>query len=107
MLVETRGHCNPVKSADNVYSELDNKLIYVSGKLATNGLVVDSHYGISGELLKRSVACRIIATITFFLGRFVRLKRKVEMYQWIEETETRCGVAWSSPGTSQDVQDCH
>jgi hypothetical protein len=69
MLVETRGHCNPVKSADNVYSELDNKLIYVSGKLATNGLVADNHYGIS--------------------GRFVRLKRKVEMYQWIEETETR------------------
>ena len=100
MLVETRGHCNPVKSADNVYSELDNKLIYVSGKLATNGLVVDSHYGISGELLKRSVS---LQQLRFFLGRFVRLKRKVEMYQWIEETETRCGVAQSSPRTSQDA----
>ena len=52
MLVETRDICNPVKSADNVYSELDNKLIYVSGKLATNGIVVDSHYGVSGEVLK-------------------------------------------------------
>ena len=51
MLVETRDICNPVKSADSVYSELDDKLIYVSGKLATNGIVVDSHYGVSGEVI--------------------------------------------------------
>ena len=50
MLVETRGHCNPVKSADSVYSSLDNKLIYVSGKLSSNAPVEDQQFGISGAL---------------------------------------------------------
>lgn len=49
MLVETRYLCNPVKSADNVYSALDNKLIYLSGTLSTSGPVTDSQYGVSGE----------------------------------------------------------
>ena len=88
MLVETRGICNPVKSADNVYNELDDKLIHVSGKLATDKMVVDSHYDVSGKVLKSFRRYRTSAKIVF-LGRFVRLKRKVEMYQWVEETETK------------------
>ena len=32
-----------------------------------------------------------------FSGHFVRLKRHVEMYQWIEETETRSAVAGGNP----------
>jgi hypothetical protein len=69
MLVETHHICKPVKSPDSVYSVLDNQLIYLSGKLSTSGPVSDVDFGVSGH--------------------YVRLKRKVEMYQWIEETETR------------------
>jgi hypothetical protein len=69
MLVETRQNCNPVKSPDSVYAELDNRLVYLSGKLATSGPVSDPDFGVSGN--------------------FARLKRRVEMYQWVEETETR------------------
>ena len=51
MLVETRYLCNPVKSSDNVYGALDNKLIYLSGKLATDGPVTDNQYGVTGKSL--------------------------------------------------------
>ena len=69
MLVETRDLCNPLKSPENVYSSLDNKLIYLSGRLSTDAPVEDDLYGVS--------------------GRYVRLKRQLDMYQWVEETDTR------------------
>ena len=52
MLVETRHVCNPVKSSNSVYSDLDNKLIYLSGKLATSAPVADNQYGVSGNTSK-------------------------------------------------------
>lgn len=51
MLVETRYLCNPVKSADSVFTALDNKLIYLSGKLSTSGPVTDGLYGVTGTLI--------------------------------------------------------
>ena len=69
MLVESRDLCHPINSPDLVYDSLDNKLIYLSGRLSTSGPVADDTYGVS--------------------GRYVRLRRKVDMYQWVEETETR------------------
>ena len=49
MLVETRNLCKPIKSPDSVFSALDHKLVYLSGKLATSGPVSDNDFGVSGE----------------------------------------------------------
>ena len=35
MLVEAKEICNPLQNPDHVYNTLDNKLVYVSGRLAT------------------------------------------------------------------------
>ena len=49
MLVETHDICKPIKSAESVYTALDNQLIYLSGKLATSGPVSDNDFGVSGK----------------------------------------------------------
>lgn len=69
MLVEAGDLCNPLRSPDNVYDNLNNKLVYLSGKLATAEPLEDRLFGVPQSA--------------------VRLRRKVEMYQWVEETETR------------------
>jgi len=69
MLVEARDVCNPLRSSDHVYDTLNNKLVYVSGRISTVEPLTDQFYAITKQAVK--------------------LRRKVEMYQWIEETETR------------------
>ena len=49
MLVETEYMCNPLKSADKVYPSLDNKLIFLSGKLSSDTPLEDGVYGVSGK----------------------------------------------------------
>lgn len=55
-------------NAASVDSANENKLIHISGMATANGSLSDSQFGVSAEALK--------------------LKRKVEMYQWKENTET-------------------
>ena len=40
MLLEARDLCNPLRSPNNVYDNLNNKLVYLSGKLATSEVCV-------------------------------------------------------------------
>ncbi|CAI8033505.1 Transmembrane protein 43 [Geodia barretti] len=67
MLVETQSECTPLPSSEIVNPILNEKLIYITGKLGTSGPVYDNQFNVSGD--------------------FVKLKRNVEMYQWIEEKE--------------------
>lgn len=58
-----------VQNTEVAFAENNGKLIYLSGPLRTSNILVDDDYGISINAVK--------------------LKRTVEMYQWVEEEHTR------------------
>jgi len=65
---EGEGACISVDSNDKVDAENDGKLVHMSGKVDTKDVLSDDVFGISATA--------------------IRLKRNVEMYQWIEESHT-------------------
>ena len=65
---EGKGACISVDSNDKVDAENDGKLVHMSGKADTKDVLSDDVFGISATA--------------------IRLKRNVEMYQWIEESHT-------------------
>ena len=65
---EGEGACISVDSNDKVDAENDGKLVHMSGKADTKDVLSDDVFGISATA--------------------IRLKRNVEMYQWIEESHT-------------------
>ena len=67
-LNEGESVCIALESADTVDPEMDGKLVHVSGKADTKDVLSDDTFGVS------------IAAI--------RLSRKVEMYQWRENSKT-------------------
>ena len=69
LLVETSSICHELNDIDHVMDGLNGKLVSVSGPLTVPEPVIDPQFGVS----KRAAA----------------LMRKVEMYQWVEETRTR------------------
>ncbi|KAL5518301.1 hypothetical protein EMCRGX_G004008 [Ephydatia muelleri] len=69
LLVETRSICHELDDIDHVVESLNGKLVSVSGPLTVPEPVIDPQFGVSKH-----------AAV---------LMRKVEMYQWVEETRTR------------------
>ena len=67
-LDEGEGACIALESADAVDPEMDGKLVHVSGRADTKDVLADETFGVS------------VAAI--------RLSRKVEMYQWRENSKT-------------------
>ena len=65
---EGEGACISVESNDKVDAEYEGKLVHMSGKANTKDVLSDGVFGISATAIK--------------------LKRSVEMYQWIEESHT-------------------
>ena len=65
---EGEGACISVESNDKVDAENEGKLVHMSGKADTKDVLSDGAFGVSATAIK--------------------LKREVEMYQWIEESHT-------------------
>ena len=65
---EGEGACISVESNAKVDAEYEGKLVHLSGKAATQDVLSDGVFGVSATA--------------------IMLKRKVEMYQWIEESHT-------------------
>ncbi len=65
---EGEGACISLESNANVDPEMDGKLVHLSGKADTKDVLADDTFGVSVTAIK--------------------LARKVEMYQWIEESRT-------------------
>nr|XP_054751507.1 transmembrane protein 43-like [Lytechinus pictus] len=61
----------PLESSEVIFTENNNKLIHVTGKLRTTEPLVDSQFGIS--------------------VRAVKLRRHVQMYQWVEHRKQLAG----------------
>jgi hypothetical protein len=67
-LEEGEGAYVAVESNGMVNPEMDGKLVHVTGKVETKDVLEDEEFGISVE--------------------GIRLERRVEMYQWVEDEET-------------------
>ena len=65
---EGEGACISVDSNANVDAENDGKLVHMTGKADTQDVLSDGVFGVSATA--------------------IRLRREVEMYQWIEESHT-------------------
>ena len=65
---EGEGACVSVESNAKVDAENDGKLVHMSGKADTQDVLSDGVFGVSATA--------------------IRLRREVEMYQWIEESHT-------------------
>jgi len=65
---EGEGACISLESNANVDPEMNGKLVHMSGKADTKDVLADDTFGVSVTAIK--------------------LARKVEMYQWIEESRT-------------------
>ena len=65
---EGEGACISVDSNEKVDAEYEGKLVHMSGKADTKDVLTDAVFGLSATAIK--------------------LKRNVEMYQWIEESRT-------------------
>ena len=65
---EGEGACISVESNDKVDAEYEGKLVHMTGKADTQDVLADGVFGVSATAIK--------------------LKRTVEMYQWIEESHT-------------------
>ena len=68
-LDEGQGACVVVESNAKVDGDLDGKLVHMTGLADTKDVLTDDAFGIQTTAIK--------------------LARKVEMYQWIEETHTK------------------
>ncbi len=66
---EGEGACIAVESNANIDQEYNDKLIHMSGKADTKDVLTDDAFGVSVTAIS--------------------LERKVEMYQWIEESRTQ------------------
>ena len=65
---EGEGACISVESNDKVDAEYEGKLVHMTGKADTQDVLADGVFGVSATAIK--------------------LKRTVEMYQWIEDSHT-------------------
>jgi hypothetical protein len=65
---EGEGACVSLESNAKVDAEMEGKLVHLSGKADTKDVLADDVFGVSVTA--------------------IRLERKVEMYQWIEESRT-------------------
>ena len=65
---EGEGACISVDSNASIDAENEGKLVHMSGKADTQAVLSDATFGVSATA--------------------IRLKREVEMYQWIEESQT-------------------
>ena len=65
---EGEGACVSVDSSANVDAENDGKLVHMTGKADTQDVLSDGVFGVSVTA--------------------IRLRREVEMYQWVEESHT-------------------
>jgi len=65
---EGEGACVAVESNEKVDAEYEGKLVHMTGKADTKDVLSDATFGVSATAIK--------------------LKREVEMYQWIEESHT-------------------
>ena len=65
---EGEGACISLESNDKADPEMEGKLVHMSGKADTQDVLSDATFGISATA--------------------IRLKREVEMFQWIEESRT-------------------
>jgi hypothetical protein len=65
---EGEGACISLESNANVDPEMNGKLVHMSGKAETKDVLADDTFGVSVTAIK--------------------LARKVEMYQWLEESRT-------------------
>ena len=68
-LDEGEGACIAVESNAKVDPEMDGKLVHMTGKADTKDVLTDDQFGVSVTA--------------------IRLERKVEMYQWIEESRSQ------------------
>ena len=66
---EGEGACVAVESNANIDQEYNDKLVHMSGKADTKDVLTDDAFGVSVTAIS--------------------LERKVEMYQWIEESRTQ------------------
>jgi hypothetical protein len=65
---EGEGACVSLESNAKVDAEMEGKLVHLTGKADTKDVLVDEIFGVSNTA--------------------IRLERKVEMYQWIEDSKT-------------------
>ena len=65
---EGEGACVAVESNEKVDAENEGKLVHMTGKADTKDVLSDATFGVSATAIK--------------------LKREVEMYQWVEESRT-------------------
>ena len=65
---EGEGACVSLESNEKVDPEMNGKLVHLTGKADTKDVLEDDQFGVSATA--------------------IRLERKVEMYQWIEESRT-------------------
>ena len=65
---EGEGACISVDSSAQVDAENEGKLVHMTGKADTKDVLSDAMFGVSATAIK--------------------LKREVEMYQWVEESRT-------------------
>ena len=65
---EGEGACIAVESNATVDQEMNGKLVHMTGRADTADILSDATFGISAKA--------------------IRLERKVEMYQWLEESQT-------------------
>ena len=65
---EGEGACIAVDSNAQVDAEYEGKLVHMTGKADTKDVLSDATFGVSATAIK--------------------LKREVEMYQWVEESRT-------------------
>ena len=68
-LDEGQGACSVVESNAKVDVDLDGKLVHMTGTADTKDVLADAVFGVSATA--------------------IRLERKVEMYQWVEESHTK------------------
>ncbi len=67
-LDEGEGACVPVESIEKVDPEMEGQLVHMTGKATTEDVLADDQFGVSVKA--------------------IALKRKTEMYQWVEESHT-------------------
>ena len=68
-LDEGEGACIALESADKIDPDMEGKLVHLSGKADTQDVLTDAEFGVSATA--------------------IALDRKVEMYQWIEDAQTK------------------